>query len=118
MTVEPGTKVTYQNAVPDFSPFQEAQVKIPRMTNSRPKNFAQADEELAKYWTRIKHNGQTWTARDVEAYRTSHGLTWHEMNNMESMQLVPLEVNAGFGHLGGVGEYNAMIGAEGVNEFD
>ena len=118
VTVEPGTKVTYQNAVPDFSPFQEAQVKIPRMTNSRPKNFAQADEELAKYWTRIKHNGQTWTARDVEAYRTSHGLTWHEMNNMESMQLVPLEVNAGFGHLGGVGEYNAMIGAEGVNEFD
>ncbi len=112
------TKVTYKNAVPDFSPFQEAQVKIPSMTNSRSRNFKQADEALADYWTKIKHNNQTWTARDVEAYRTSNGLTWHEMNNMESMQLVPSEVNAKFGHLGGVGEYNAMIGEEGVTEFD
>ena len=118
VTVEAGTKVTYQNCVPDFSPFQEAQVKIPSMTNSRTRNFKQADEALAEYWTSIKHKGQTWTARDVEAYRTSNGLTWHEMNNMESMQLVPTEVNAGFGHLGGVGEYNAMVGAEGVTEFD
>jgi len=118
VTVEAGTKVTYRNGVPDFSPFQEAQVKIPSMTNSRTRNFKQADEALAEYWTKIKHNNQTWTARDVEAYRTSNGLTWHEMNNMESMQLVPTEVNAGFGHLGGVGEYNVMIGEEGVTEFD
>ena len=118
VTVEAGTKVTYRNGVPDFSPFQEAQVKIPSMTNSRPKNFKQADEALAEYWTKIKHNNQTWTARDVEAYRTSNGLTWHEMNNMESMQLVPTEVNAGFGHLGGVGEYNVMIGEEGAADFD
>lgn len=118
VTVEAGTKVTYRNGVPDFSPVQEAQVKIPSMTNSRPRNFKQADEALAEYWTKIKHNNQTWTARDVEAYRTSNGLTWHEMNNMESMQLVPTEINAGFGHLGGVGEYNVMIGEEGVTEFD
>ena len=37
---------------------------------------------------------------------------------MDSMQLVPSEVNAKFGHLGGVGEYNAMIGEEVMNEFD
>ena len=29
------TKVTYQNAVPDFSPYQIAQVKIPNMTSKR-----------------------------------------------------------------------------------
>lgn len=118
VTVKAGTKVTYRNGVPDFAPFQKAQVKIPRMTDNRTRNFNQADEVLAKYWTKIKHNSQTWTADDVKAYRTSNGLTWHEMNNMESMQLVPTEVNAGFGHLGGVGEYNAMIGVEGVTEFD
>lgn len=118
VTVDAGTRVTYRNGVPDFSPFQEAQVRIPRMTDNRTRNFNQADEVLAEYWTRIRHNGQTWTADDVKVYRTSNGLTWHEMNNMESMQLVPTEINAGFGHLGGVGEYNAMIGAEGVNEFD
>lgn len=116
-----GTKVsqvTYKNAVPDFSPFQEAQIKIPSMTSDRSSNFRQGDEALADYWTKIKHNGQTWTERDVEAYRTSNGLTWHEMNNMESMQLVPSEVNARFGHLGGVGEYNVMIGEKGVTEYD
>ena len=118
VTVEAGAKVTYRNGVPDFSPFQEAQVKIPSMTNNRTRNFKQADEALADYWTKIKHNNRTWTTRDVEAYRTSNGLTWHEMNNMESMQLVPTEVNAGFGHLGGVGEYNGMIGEEGATDFD
>lgn len=118
VTVEAGTKVTYHNCVPDFSPFQKAQVKIPKMTESRSRNFGQADQALAEYWTKIKYDGKTWTARDVDAYRTSNGFTWHEMNNMESMQLVPTEINAGFRHFGGVGEYNAMIGEEGVTDFD
>ena len=115
------TRVTYQNAVPDFSPFQEAQVRIPRMTNQRygpGGNFEQADQVLAEYWTRIRHQGKAWAARDVEAYRTDNGLTWHEMSNMDSMQLVPREVNQRFTHYGGVAEYNTMIGQEGVTEFD
>jgi hypothetical protein len=112
------TKVSYKNCVPDFSPYQEAQVKITNMTNYIPDNFEQADEVLAEYWTKIKHNGKSWTAREVETYRKANNLTWHEMNNMESMQLVPSEVNATFGHLGGRGEYNAMIGQEGVSDFD
>ena len=118
VTVEAGTKVTYRNCVPDFSQFQVAEVTIPSMTNSRSRNFNQADKALAELWTKTQHNGRSWTARQVEAYRTSNGLTWHEMNNMKSMQLVPTEVNAGFGHLGGVAEYNAMVGQEGVTEFD
>lgn len=112
------TKVTYKNGIPDFSPYQEAQVRIPNMTDSRYNNFKQADEVLAEYWTRIRYNGESWTPRKVEEYRTNNNLTWHEMNNMESMQLVPHDVNSTFGHLGGVGEYNAMIGQEGVAEFD
>ena len=112
------TKVTYKNAVPDFSPFQKAQVKIPNMTNSRSKNFSQADKALAEYWTKIKYDGKTWVARDIETYRKSNNLTWHEMSNMESMQLVPSEVNQTFTHYGGVAEYNAMIGKEGEADFD
>lgn len=112
------TKVTYKNAVPDFSPFQKAQVKIPNMTNSRSKNFSQADKALAEYWTKIKYDGKTWVARDIEPYRKSNNLTWHEMSNMESMQLVPYEVNQTFTHYGGVAEYNAMIGKEGEVDFD
>ena len=112
------TKVTYKNAVPDFSPFQKAQVKIPNMTNSRSKNFSQADKALAEYWTKIKYDGKTWVARDIETYRKSNNLTWHEMSNMDSMQLVPSEVNQTFTHYGGVAEYNAMIGQEGEADFD
>ncbi len=112
------TKVTYKNAVPDFSKFQKAQVKISKMSNSRYQNFKKADTALAEYWTKIKHNGKAWTARDVEAYRKANNLTWHEMSNMESMQLVPSEVNQTFTHYGGVAEYNAMIGQEGEVEFD
>lgn len=120
ITLTDGTvvsKVPYKNAIPDFSQYQQAQVKITGMTDTRygpNKNFAKADDALAKIWTQTKHNGKTWTAREVQIYRESNNLTWHEMNNMEYMQLVPTEVNATFNHLGGCGEYNAMIGnAEG-----
>lgn len=112
------TQVTYRNAVPNFAPFQEAQVTIPNMTNNRTSNFAQADEALAKYWTDIQHNNQSWKPRDIKSYRKSNNLTWHEMSNMQSMQLVPREVNTQFTHFGGVAEYNAMQGREGVAEFD
>ncbi len=115
------TKVTYQNAVPDFSPYQIAQVKIPNMTSKRlgtGGNYEQADMALAEYWTKIKYNGQTWSAGDVANYRTTNNLTWHEMSNMEYMQLVPYDVNHTFTHYGGVAEYNAMIGQKGVSDFD
>lgn len=119
--LEDGTivkKVTYKNAVPDFSPFQKAQVKIPNMTNSRSKNFRQADKALAEYWSKIKYEGKTWTRAEVEGYRSDNNLTWHEMSNMDSMQLVPHDVNQTFTHFGGVAEYNAMIGEEGVTEYE
>lgn len=112
------TRVTYKNGVPDFSPFQKAQVKIPNMTNDRYANFKQADEALAELWSRIKYDNHNWSPRDVATYRTENNLSWHEMNNMESMQLVPYDVNATFLHLGGVGEYNAMVGQEGGDVFD
>ena len=65
-----------------------------------------------------KHNGKTWSASDVRKYRKSNGLTWHEMNDLKHMQLVPSEVNATFGHLGGCGEYNAMINCTGGVIYD
>ena len=115
------SRVTYKNAIPDFSPYQEVQVNIPSMTNTRygkGGNFEQADSVLAEIWTRSKYNGQTWTARQVGEYRVSNSLTWHEMSNMKTMQLVPSEVNRQFTHFGGVAEYNAMIGQQGVASFD
>ena len=123
------TKVTYRNGIPDFSPYAIAEVKIPNMTNERQStiskgiigNFDKADTALAEYWTKIKYNGRIkWTGDDVKIFRESYPykLTWHEMSNMESMQLVPLEVNATFKHYGGVAEYSVMIGQNGGADFD
>ena len=115
------TKVPYKNGIPDFSEWQEAQVEIPNMNQERlgpGGNYEQADTALAEYWTKIKHQGKSWTARDVAKYRTDNNLTWHEMSNMKYMQLVPYEVNHTFKHCGGVAEYNAMIGQKGVADFD
>lgn len=121
ITCSNGTKVseiTYHNAIPDFSPYAKAQVDIPTMTNNRADNFRYGDEILAKYWSKIGFEGKTWSARDISLYRSENGLTWHEMNNMKSMQLVPTEINATWSHLGGVGEYNSMIRQEGGDYFD
>ena len=118
------TKIHYQNAVPDFSPYAIAEVKIPQMTKDRyikGGNFDQADAALAKYWSEIKYGGQkVWTSDDVKAFRENYPykLTWHEMSNMESMQLVPFDVNDTFGHYGGVAEYKAMTGETGGADYD
>ena len=117
------TKVTYKNAVPDFSPYQVAKVKIKGMTANRESgkdsNFYKANTELAKIWNKTGHQGKyDWTAESVNSWRKANNLTWHEMNNMEYMQLVPTEVNATFKHLGGCSEYNAMIGNMGDVVYD
>lgn len=117
------TKITYKNAVPDFSPYAIAEVKIPNMTDrryGRGGNFEQADTALAELWTKMKYQNRIWTAPEVEAFRDSYPykLTWHEMSNMEYMQLVPYDVNHTFTHYGGVAEYNAMIGQTGGVDFD
>ena len=81
-------------------------------------NFVQADEKLADEWSKINRNGRKWTPTDIEQYRLSNNLTWHEMNDMMHVQLVPTEVNARFGHLGGVGEYHKYINQFGGNKYD
>ena len=110
-------EITYKNGIPDFKDYQISKVEIRNMTDKRYNkggNFEQANKELAKKWTKIKYEGkENWTVRDVSDYIDKNNLTWHEMNNMHSMQLVPTEVNSTFGHLGGVSEYKTMAGSLG-----
>lgn len=47
------------------------------------------------------------TARNIEKFRVDNDLTWHELNDVRTMQLVPSKINGTFGHIGGVGEINA-----------
>lgn len=81
-------------------------------------NFEQADEMLAEIWTRSRHNGRSWTAMDISQYRYDNKLSWHEMSNMESMQLVPRAIHSRFLHFGGVAECKVMTGQGGGIDFD
>ncbi len=87
---------------------------------SKPGNFEQADILTAKQWTADGRDDREWTAEDVAQYRQDHGLTWHECNDMETMQLIPKAINTDFGHLGGVGEVKEMqrVVAETKQEYD
>ncbi|WP_234703379.1 HNH endonuclease [Metabacillus indicus] len=114
--------IEYKNGVPDFSPVAKAQLEIDYMLGgkgtkgnaARDYNFKQANERLASQLNNSPELAQQFemesggiTAKDIERYRVKNKLTWHELNDGVTMQLVPTEINAHFGHLGGVGEINA-----------
>ncbi len=98
--------VEYKNGMPDFSPFSKGEIKLKNMTNDRKSNFSTADEKLAEKWSTVDHK---WTAEDIADWREDNKFTWHELNDLETIQLVPSKINSVFKHLGGVGEYNIKI---------
>lgn len=102
----------YKNGEADYSNCCEATVKIDNMTEFRPSNFDQADIKLAEKWNKESHNGRNdWTDLDVENFRKSNNLSWHECCDTETMQLVSRDIHGGdtsvFLHSGGVAECKA-----------
>nr|WP_223439426.1 T7SS effector LXG polymorphic toxin [Metabacillus dongyingensis] len=114
--------IQYQHAIPDFSPVAKAQVEIEYMlggkggfgAKARRANFIQSDQKLAdqlndspELASQFGMESGEISARDIKLYREKNKLTWHELNDVKTMQLVPTKINSEFGHLGGVGEVNA-----------
>lgn len=114
--------IPYKNGVPDFSSVAKAQVEIKYMLGgkgtyggkARRANFNQSDQKLAAQINKSPKLAKDFgfeqdkvTARDIKKYRETNQLTWHELNDVKTMQLVPTKINSEFGHLGGVGEINA-----------
>lgn len=88
--------IKYNDCIPNFKEVSKGNVKIADMSESRPRNFRQADEQLAAK--------KGCTPREVSEWRERNDYTWHECNDMKTCQKVPRSVNASFGHLGGVSE--------------
>ena len=88
--------IEYKDCIPDFSEVSKGNVEIPDMSESRVRNFRQADELLAVR--------KGCTPREVAEWREKNGYTWHECNDMKTCQKIPSAVNSSFGHLGGVSE--------------
>ncbi len=114
--------IQYKQAIPDFSPVAKAQVEIEYMlggkggfgAKARRANFIQSDQKLADQLNHSPELAKEFgmesgkiSARDIKIYREKNQLTWHELNDVKTMQLVPSKINSEFGHLGGVGEVNA-----------
>lgn len=101
------TYVAYdRTGEPNFTPYADASVRISDMSTDRQRNFSSAGRELLKTdWAKER---KITTLSELDSYKTKHNLTWHECGDGVTMQLVPTEVNAKFGHSGGVAEYGAM----------
>lgn len=80
----------------------DCQVEVGYMSDNRSHNYAQADEALAKKIS--AETGVEVTKADVINYRESNKLTWHEVQDRETMQLVPREIHESARHRGGVSQ--------------
>lgn len=123
--------VDYHNGDPDFTPFSthdspwgdvDSNVKIGHMTDQRENpsyeygrrkdahdpdadlgNFAQADNALAEKLN-SENPDRNLNGKDIEDWRKANGLTWHEIPDGESMQLIPADLHDACRHSGGVSE--------------
>ncbi|WP_404936331.1 HNH endonuclease [Pseudoalteromonas sp. SR45-5] len=99
--------INYENAYPDFSPVAEVTYTINDIgwesigTDRTPLHNA-LDRKLAE--------DMDLPLKDIKKYRKVNSLTWHEKEDMKTIELVPTIINGKFKHVGGFGEVNAMNG--------
>ena len=89
--------IEYKDGESDFSSIAKETVEIDDFTDSRAKNFDQADEKLAEIWNK--------SPEEIEKWRKENNYTWHECSDCKTMQLVPSEVHNNMPHSGGISEY-------------
>ena len=109
--------IRYSDEFPEFKPFTKHQsewgevdceVKVGYMSEHRPSNYSQADEALAAKIS--ADTGTTVTAAEIENYRKNNRLTWHEVEDRETMQLVPRDIHDSARHRGGVSQAKYEMG--------
>ena len=107
--------VVYKNGYPILDRFSVASIEIGPISLDRSQNFRQAAMKLMADPFLLRTlgidedggNGLTWSA--IERWRVANGYTWHETEDMKTLQLVPRILNAKFPHIGGIGESQACL---------
>ena len=96
-----GVKVNYQNGYANLTPFAKHTVAIDDLVsvvkstkNPRGKLHRMADKVLSE------RLGVDQTL--IERFRRQNKFTWHEVEDMRTLQLVPAPINSKFGHVGGI----------------
>lgn len=88
--------IDFEDGEPDFSEVSKGDVEIEPFSTNRDDNFDKADIELAKQ--------KGCTPEEVAKWRKEHDYTWHECNDMKTMQKVPSIVHNNVSHRGGISE--------------
>ncbi|MDD6487090.1 MAG: HNH endonuclease [Spirochaetales bacterium] len=86
--------IPFKDGSPDFSEISKGNVEIEGYSDSRPKNFAKADVELAKQ--------RGCSPAEVREWREKNGYTWHESRDCKTMNKVPNDVHLNVPHRGGI----------------
>jgi len=95
--------IEFNHGEPDFTPVSEGKVVIDDFSTQRDNNFRQADELMAKEWSKEGKNGRgDWGAEDIKKYRKETKTTWHERSDMKTLDLVPQEIHSNIPHSGGI----------------
>ena len=86
--------IPFKDGEPDFSETTKGKVEIEGYSDSRPKNFAKADVEMA--------NKRGCSPSEVREWREKNGYTWHESRDCKTMSKMPNDVHLNVPHRGGI----------------
>ncbi len=94
--------IEFKDGEPDFSEVAEDSVEIDEYSTDRDDNYDAADQKLAEKWTSEQKDGKSWSAEDIAQYRKDNQLSWHERNDMKTIDFVPREIHLNVPHSGGI----------------
>lgn len=94
--------IKFNDGEPDFTPISESTVEINCFSESRDKNFRQADIQEAEK--------RGCSPQEVREWRKTNEYTWHEREDCKTMDLVPSIIHNNVPHSGGISELKKRNG--------
>ena len=103
--------VEYRNGYAIFDPFSFYDVDLELMSTNRDLNFRNGDKFISRNPRLARKLGIEASdpsvgvrPKDVRLWRRKNGYTWHEKEDVRTLQLVPILIHRHSPHLAGVGE--------------
>ncbi|MBD2325999.1 HNH endonuclease [Alkalinema sp. FACHB-956] len=94
-----GSGVPFKKGFPDFSAWEKGKISLPNMTGKKA-DFREADKLFAEQQGWLFKNGTPNGAASAR-FRQQNQLTWHHVEDGQTMQLVPTALHGNTPHLGG-----------------
>jgi len=106
--------VEYRYGFVIFDPYSIVDAELENMSTSRDLNFRNGDKFVSRNPQLIKRLGIEAsdksvgvTPKDVRLWRRINRYTWHEKEDIRTLQLIPIVIHKHHPHMAGVGEIKA-----------